>query len=168
LLDSGLFFQRSAVGLVGDWELFVLKRIHAGSEEAVLLWLASANSIRLYRQRQSLCNSGRHATRVIDGRSEAGFRSRSVVGAINASYFAGAPNAEGLATLERIWSGLRRADIFPSTPASAIGLIRPSAMAATVRTGPGQWFAEFVATFGPVADNLRMRSTNRQLRSLTQ
>ena len=46
------------------------------------------------------------------------------VGAINASYFAGAPTAAGIATLERIWLGLRRADIFPFTLASAIGLIR--------------------------------------------
>lgn len=46
------------------------------------------------------------------------------VGAINASYFAGAPNAEGVAALERIWSGLRRADIFPLTLASAFGLLR--------------------------------------------
>jgi NTE family protein len=46
------------------------------------------------------------------------------VGAINASYFAGVPNAEGVAKLEQIWSGLRRADIFPFTLASAIGLIR--------------------------------------------
>lgn len=46
------------------------------------------------------------------------------VGAINASYFAGAPNAEGVAKLERIWIGLRRSDIFPFTLASAIGLIR--------------------------------------------
>ena len=46
------------------------------------------------------------------------------VGALNASYFAGAPNAAGVATLERIWSGLRRADIFPFTLASALGLIR--------------------------------------------
>src|SRR5262245_16017505 len=47
----------------------------------------------------------------------------SSVGAINASYFAGAPNAAGVVALERIWSGLRRADIFPFTMASAIGLI---------------------------------------------
>lgn len=46
------------------------------------------------------------------------------VGAINACYFAGAPNAAGVATLELIWSGLRRADIFPFTLASAFGLIR--------------------------------------------
>jgi NTE family protein len=46
------------------------------------------------------------------------------VGAINASYFAGAPDAGGVAALARIWSGLRRADIFPFTLASAIGLIR--------------------------------------------
>ena len=46
------------------------------------------------------------------------------VGAINASYFAGAPNSEGVAALERIWSGLRRQDIFPFTVASAFGLIR--------------------------------------------
>ena len=46
------------------------------------------------------------------------------VGAINASYFVGAPNAAGVATLEQIWSGLRRADIFPFNLASAFGLIR--------------------------------------------
>jgi NTE family protein len=45
-------------------------------------------------------------------------------GALNASYFAGAPNAAGVAALERIWSGLRRADIFPFTLAGAFGLIR--------------------------------------------
>ena len=43
------------------------------------------------------------------------------VGAINASYFVGAPNAAGVATLEQIWSGLRRADIFPFSLASAFG-----------------------------------------------
>jgi NTE family protein len=46
------------------------------------------------------------------------------VGAINASYFASAPDAECVARLERIWSGLRRADIFPFTLKSAFGLIR--------------------------------------------
>jgi NTE family protein len=46
------------------------------------------------------------------------------VGAINASYFAGAPNTEGVARLEQIWLGLRRADIFPFTLASAFGLLR--------------------------------------------
>lgn len=46
------------------------------------------------------------------------------VGAINASYFAGAPNAGGVAMLERIWSGLRRSDIFPVTLTSAFGLLR--------------------------------------------
>jgi NTE family protein len=46
------------------------------------------------------------------------------VGALNASYFAGAPNAQGVATLERIWSGLRRSDIFPFTLASVFGLLR--------------------------------------------
>jgi len=46
------------------------------------------------------------------------------VGAINASYFASLPNVQGVANLERIWTGLRRSDIFPFTLASAIGLIR--------------------------------------------
>ena len=46
------------------------------------------------------------------------------VGAINASYFASAPTAEGVTKLERIWTGLRRSDIFPFTLASAIGLFR--------------------------------------------
>ncbi len=46
------------------------------------------------------------------------------VGAINAGYFAGAPNTDGVAMLERIWSGLRRSDIFPFTVANAFGLIR--------------------------------------------
>jgi NTE family protein len=46
------------------------------------------------------------------------------VGAINASYFASVPTLEGVATLERIWTGLRRSDIFPFTLTSAIGLLR--------------------------------------------
>jgi len=46
------------------------------------------------------------------------------VGAINASYFAGTPNLDGVAMLERIWSDMRRSDIFPFTVASALGLIR--------------------------------------------
>jgi len=46
------------------------------------------------------------------------------VGALNACYFAGAPNAQGVATLERIWSSLRRSDIFPFTFASVFGLLR--------------------------------------------
>lgn len=46
------------------------------------------------------------------------------VGAINASYFASVPTVEGVAKLERLWTGLRRADIFPFTLASAIGLLR--------------------------------------------
>ena len=49
----------------------------------------------------------------------------ALVGAINASYFACAPDVVGVATLEQIWSGLRRADIFPFSLASAFGLIRP-------------------------------------------
>ena len=48
----------------------------------------------------------------------------SSVGAINASYFAAAPDAEGVAALGRIWSGLRRSDVFPLTLVSALGLLR--------------------------------------------
>ena len=48
----------------------------------------------------------------------------SSVGAINASYFAAAPDAEGVAALARIWSGLRRSDVFPVTFTSALGLLR--------------------------------------------
>lgn len=40
-------------------------------------------------------------------------------GAINAAYFASAPDTDGLARLARIWWRLRRADIFPVTLASA-------------------------------------------------
>ena len=46
------------------------------------------------------------------------------VGAINAGYFASIPTPDGVAKLERIWTGLRRTDIFPFTLASAIGLLR--------------------------------------------
>jgi NTE family protein len=46
------------------------------------------------------------------------------VGAINASYFAGAPSLEGVATLACLWSGLRRSDIFPLTLGTAFGLLR--------------------------------------------
>jgi NTE family protein len=40
----------------------------------------------------------------------------SSVGAINAAYFAGEPTLAGVARLEAIWRGIRRADIFPSRP----------------------------------------------------
>ena len=42
----------------------------------------------------------------------------SSVGAINAAYFAGDPSAAGVARLEAIWRGMRRAEVFP---ARAIG-----------------------------------------------
>jgi len=45
------------------------------------------------------------------------------VGAINASYFASAPDAECVARLEHM-SGLRRADIFPFSLTSGFGLVR--------------------------------------------
>ncbi|MGQ0443668.1 MAG: patatin-like phospholipase family protein [Beijerinckiaceae bacterium] len=45
------------------------------------------------------------------------------VGAMNAAYFAGAPNAEGVERLAEIWSGLRRKEVFPVTFKSAIGLL---------------------------------------------
>jgi NTE family protein len=46
------------------------------------------------------------------------------VGAINAAYCACAPDSDGVAALERIWLGLRRADIFPFSVASLFGLIK--------------------------------------------
>jgi NTE family protein len=46
------------------------------------------------------------------------------VGALNAGYFAGAPNSEGVARLEDIWCGLRRSQIFPITFLSAFGLLK--------------------------------------------
>jgi NTE family protein len=47
----------------------------------------------------------------------------SSVGAINASYFAGAPNAAGVEKLADIWRGLRRRDVFPVTLRSMLGFI---------------------------------------------
>lgn len=37
----------------------------------------------------------------------------SSVGALNGAFFAGAPDAEGVAALEEIWCGIRRRDVFP-------------------------------------------------------
>lgn len=48
----------------------------------------------------------------------------SSVGAVNAGYFAGAPNKESVETLAAIWSGLRGRDVFPFTLASAFGLLK--------------------------------------------
>ncbi|MBO3274074.1 patatin-like phospholipase family protein [Pseudomonas schmalbachii] len=46
------------------------------------------------------------------------------VGAINGAYYAAAPDASGIALLERIWLGLRRPDIFPlSVFGTALGLL---------------------------------------------
>ena len=47
----------------------------------------------------------------------------SSVGAMNAAYFASAPNAAGIDNLERIWRGLRRRDVFPVTLRSMLGVM---------------------------------------------
>lgn len=47
----------------------------------------------------------------------------SSVGAINAAYFAGAPDLDGVERLAQLWSGLRRADVFPLSIASAWKLL---------------------------------------------
>ena len=47
----------------------------------------------------------------------------SSVGAINASYFASAPNPGGIENLEKIWRALRRHDVFPFTLRSLFGLL---------------------------------------------
>jgi NTE family protein len=46
------------------------------------------------------------------------------VGALNASYFAGAPDIDCVTRLEVIWHGLKRSDIFLFSLATAVGLIR--------------------------------------------
>ena len=48
----------------------------------------------------------------------------SSVGAMNAAYFAGAPDVAGVSRLADIWLSLRRADIFPLTLSSAFSLFR--------------------------------------------
>jgi NTE family protein len=47
----------------------------------------------------------------------------SSVGAINGAYFAGVPNAQGVAQLEAIWRSLRRREVFPVTWRSLLGLL---------------------------------------------
>jgi NTE family protein len=47
----------------------------------------------------------------------------SSVGAINGAYFAGAPDAEGVARLAAIWRGLRRSEVFPFTWRALFGLL---------------------------------------------
>jgi NTE family protein len=53
----------------------------------------------------------------------ADFAVGSSVGAINASYFASAPNPAGIEKLETIWRALRRHDVFPFTLRSVVGLL---------------------------------------------
>ncbi|MGJ0452347.1 MAG: patatin-like phospholipase family protein [Methylocystis sp.] len=48
----------------------------------------------------------------------------SSVGAMNACYFAGQPDAGGVERLAQIWLNLRRRDIFPFTLSAALGLLR--------------------------------------------
>lgn len=47
----------------------------------------------------------------------------SSVGAINGAYFAGAPNADGVAQLEAIWRGLRRSEVFPIAWRNLLGML---------------------------------------------
>ena len=48
----------------------------------------------------------------------------SSVGAINAAYFAGAPDLAGVERLAQIWAGLKRADIFPVSLMRLFNLLR--------------------------------------------
>ncbi len=48
----------------------------------------------------------------------------SSVGALNACYFAGYPDAQGVETLADIWMGLRRRDVFPLGLSAALSLWR--------------------------------------------
>jgi NTE family protein len=47
----------------------------------------------------------------------------SSAGAINGAYFAGSPDAQGVARLDAIWRGLRRREIFPITWRSIAGFL---------------------------------------------
>lgn len=62
--------------------------------------------------------------------TEAGLRPDLVlgssVGALNAAWFANAPDMEGLARLAGIWRDLRRVDIFPFSLAGLLGVLRRS------------------------------------------
>lgn len=46
------------------------------------------------------------------------------VGALNACFFSGRPDSEGVAALESIWCSLRRSDVFPVTFGGAMALAR--------------------------------------------
>ncbi|GMV47787.1 MAG: hypothetical patatin-like protein [Pseudomonadota bacterium] len=48
----------------------------------------------------------------------------SSVGAINAAYFAAAPDLDAVERLERLWLGLTRRDVFPFTLGSALRMLR--------------------------------------------
>ncbi len=54
---------------------------------------------------------------------DADFVVGSSVGALNAAYFASAPNAAGVEELGRIWRGLRRHDVFPVTLRSLLRFV---------------------------------------------
>lgn len=60
--------------------------------------------------------------------TEAGLRPDFVigssVGALNAAYFAGAPDSAGVARLAEVWGGLRRSDIFPVSLKGLLGVLR--------------------------------------------
>ena len=48
----------------------------------------------------------------------------SSVGALNAAWFAGAPDLAGVERLAEIWTGLRRVDIFPLSLSGLFGVLR--------------------------------------------
>jgi NTE family protein len=59
---------------------------------------------------------------------EAGVKPDFVIGtsagAMNAAYFAGFPNREGIERLAQLWAGIRRRDVFPFTLAGVFGLFQ--------------------------------------------
>ena len=77
----------------------------AGTKAFVLAGGGSLGAIEV-GMLKALVGSGLHADFVVG----------SSVGAINAGYYAGRPSLEGIAELDRIWRGLRTADVFPLSP----------------------------------------------------
>ncbi len=63
-------------------------------------------------------------TELIAAGERADFVVGASVGALNACYFAGRPNSEGVAALSDIWLGLSRPDVFPVTPRSVLEFVR--------------------------------------------
>lgn len=100
---------------------------------------------------------------LIEAGEQPDFLVGSSVGALNAAWFAGAPDLAGVERLAGVWSGLHRADVFPLSLRGLVGILRRTG--SIVDPGPLRRLLETHLAFARIEDAhlpLHVMATDQQ------